>query len=303
MNAPAYIRDIADLRLTDGDRVGGKGANLGEMVAADLPVPPGFVVVRDGYRDSMRAGGVAEELGALHHEALSHVDDTARLQELCRRMHNLVRKAGCADDPRGQLLTAYRRLGDECVVAVRSSATGEDGRDAAFAGMTRSMTNVSGTDELVEAVIGCWASLFTPRVLTYRRSRGSWGVPEMAVVVQQMLNAEQAGVAYTADPATGNRDRLVIEAAFGQGEVVSSGAVQPDTYVVDKSTLKLTDVTIGCKPVKIVRGPDGHDLTMDLSPREVEALVLDDAAVENIARLALTAEQHYRCPQEVEWAI
>ncbi|CAN5852191.1 phosphoenolpyruvate synthase [soil metagenome] len=303
MQATEYVRDIADLDLAAADQAGGKGANLGEMVAAGLPVPPAFVVLRDGYRNSMRAGGVDDELVALHQEALLQVDDAARLQELCRRMQSLVDKAGCDDDVRSQVLTGYGRLGADCVVAVRSSATGEDGRDASFAGMNKTITNVTGPDEVISALIRCWASLFTPRVVTYRRSRGFAGIPEMAVVVQQMLAPEQAGVAFTADPSTGNRDRVVIEAAFGQGEVVVSGAVQPDTYVVDKPTMKVLELTVGYKPFKIVRGRDGRDVSIKLSPGEVEARVLDDTAVENIARLALAAEQHYGYPQDIEWAI
>src|SRR5581483_8155448 len=163
-----YVRDIASLRLTDAEEAGGKGANLGELVAAGLPVPGGFVLMRAGYLASMQAGGVATELAALHSEGLTRVDDSARLDELCHRMRGLVAKAGVEDAVRDQVLAAYRRLGANVVVAVRSSATGEDGRDASFAGMNKSITNVSGEDALVDAVQNCWASLFTPRVLTYR---------------------------------------------------------------------------------------------------------------------------------------
>lgn len=181
MTAPSYVRDISTLGLADADQAGGKGANLGEMVTAGLPVPPAFVVLRDGYRDSMRAGGVDDELSALHAEALATADDSARLDELCHRMQGLVGKAGLADGVREQLLDAYRRLGTatrvDPVVAVRSSATGEDGRDASFAGMNRTITNMRGADDVVDAVLRCWQSLFTPRVITYRRSRGSRAHP------------------------------------------------------------------------------------------------------------------------------
>jgi len=303
MTTPIYVRDIADLRLVDADRAGGKGANLGEMVAAGLPVPPAFVVLRDGYRDSMREGGVDGELVALHQEALQRADDAARLDELCRRMQTLVVKGGISDGVRREVLTAYHRLGSEAKVAVRSSATGEDGRDASFAGMNRTITNVNGSDAVIDAVMCCWKSLFSPRVVSYRRSRGFSAVPEMAVVVQQMLTPDQAGVAFTADPSTGRRDRIVIEAAFGQGEVVVGGSVQPDTYVVDKATMAVLDQTIGYKPFKIVRGDDGHDLVVNLRPEEAEAQVLDGSSVENVARLAIAAEKHYGYPQDIEWAI
>ncbi|MDD4868180.1 MAG: phosphoenolpyruvate synthase [Mycobacterium sp.] len=298
-----YVCDISALRLGDAEEAGGKGANMGEMVAAGLPVPPGFVLMRSSYLASMRAGGVDTELAALHREALTKVDNSARLSELCQRLQTLVAKAGVSQDVRDQLLACYRKLGPNCVVAVRSSATGEDGRDASFAGMNQTVTNVTGEHALVAAVQRCWASLFTPRVITYRASRGFTADPAMAVVVQQMIASEQSGVAFTTDPSTGNSEHIVIEAAVGQGEVVVSGKVQPATYVVDKKTLEVLDVKVGYQAVKIVRGPDGHDLTVQLEPAAAQARVLDDASLRRIAELAVAIEAHHGCPQDVEWAI
>lgn len=185
---------------------------------------------------------------------------------------------------------------------MRSSATGEDGRDASFAGMNKTITNVSGEAALIDAVQDCWASLFTPRVLTYRASRGFTSDPAMAVVVQQMIAPEQAGVAFTKDPSTG-ADHVVIEAAFGQGEVVVSGKVQPDSYVVDKQTLQVLDSLVGYQAIKIVSGPDGTDTTVNLEPAQANSRVLDDTSLRTIAELAIAAERHNGCPQDVEWAI
>lgn len=299
----AYVSDISALRLSDSEEAGGKGANMGELVAAGLPVPPGFVLLRGSYQAAMRAAGVDAELAALHREALTKVDDSARLSELCRRMRQLVTQAGVSGDVRDQLLASYRRLGSDCVVAVRSSATGEDGRDASFAGMNRTLTNVTGEDALIDAVTQCWASLFSPRVVTYRASRGFTADPAMAVVVQQMIASEQSGVAFTADPSSGERGHIVIEAALGLGEVVVSGKVQPDTYVVDKKTLAVLDVKVGYQTFKIVRGRDGRDEVVELEPELAQARVLDDAALRRIAELAIAVENHHGCPQDVEWAI
>ena len=149
MNADTYVRDISALRLADAEEAGGKGANMGELVAANLPVPPGFVLLRACYQDSMRAGGVDAEISALHREALNRVADTSRVAELCDRLHALVHKAGVTDALREQVLAAYRRLGSDAVVAVRSSATGEDGSDASFAGMNATITNLIGEDALM----------------------------------------------------------------------------------------------------------------------------------------------------------
>ncbi|SOX54366.1 phosphoenolpyruvate synthase, partial [Mycobacterium ahvazicum] len=301
--ASQYVSDIADLRLSDSEEAGGKGANMGELVAAGLPVPPGFVLMRSSYLTSMQAGGVEAELAALHAEALAEVSNNSRLSELCQRMQNLVLKAGLSEEVRGPLLDSYRALGPSCTVAVRSSATGEDGRDASFAGMNQTLTNVSGETMLVDAVKACWASLFSPRVITYRASRGFLATPAMAVVVQQMIASERSGVAFTCDPSTGERDHLVIEAALGLGEVVVSGKVQPDTYVVDKKTLEVLDVKIGYQAFKIERGPDGRDVVVDLDPEQAQARVLDDASLRRIAELAIAVEAHHGCPQDVEWAI
>ncbi len=303
MKTDDYVRDISALGIDNAKEAGGKGANLGELVAAELPVPPGFVLLRASYQDSMRAGGVSEELAAAHREALTKVGDSSHLGELCERMQSLVLKAGVTDDVRDLMLAAYRRLGPGAVVAVRSSATGEDGRDASFAGMNATFTNVTGDDGLIDAVQRCWASLFSPRVITYRASRGFAADPAMAVVVQLMIPAEQAGVAFTADPTTGATDRVVIEAAFGQGEVVVSGRVEPDTYVVAKDNLGVLDARIGRKTFKIVRGPDGRDRTVDLDKATAESRVLDDAALRRIASLAIATERHNGGPQDVEWAI
>ena len=299
----SYVRAIDALSLADAAEAGGKGANLGELVAAELPVPPGFVLLRSGYQEAMRLGGVADQLAALHHDALAHVGNPARLAELCKRMQDLVHRTGLADELRDQIVDAYRSLGTDVVVAVRSSATGEDGADASFAGMNRSITNVVGEAAVLEAVVQCWTSLFTPRVVTYRSSRGFSADPAMAVVVQQMIAAEQSGVAFTADPATGDTTKVVIEAAFGQGEVVVGSKVEPDTYVLDKATLNLCESHIGIKTIKIVRGDDGHDTIIELPLAEMEATVLDEVHTRRIARLAVLAEAHAGCPQDVEWAI
>jgi pyruvate, water dikinase len=300
---PDYVRDIATLRITDADDAGGKGANLGELVAAELPVPPGFVLMRACYLDTMREGGIDEELNATHRTAMASAADGSELTELSHRMQSLVYKAGISDAVRTRVLDAYSGLGPNAVVAVRSSATGEDGADASFAGMNETITNVSGEDALIDAVQQCWASLFSPRVITYRANRKFTSDPAMAVVVQSMIASEQAGVVFTADPSTGGLDRIVIEGAFGQGEVVVSGEVEPDTYVVSKDTMELLDTRIGHKAFKIVRGPDGRDHSVQLDARQADSRVLDDAALRRIAELAMAVERHNECPQDVEWAI
>ncbi|HXV94398.1 MAG TPA: PEP/pyruvate-binding domain-containing protein, partial [Pseudonocardia sp.] len=311
----AAVLDLTAVTAADAAAVGGKAANLGEMVAADFPVPPGFVVPAASYLDAMDTAGVRAELAALHERTLAAADDPAALTELCARMAELVRKAGTSAPLAEQIRAAYRRLcdgagdgtgggtGTEVATAVRSSAVGEDAADASFAGMNASFTNVRGGDEVVRKVDECWASLVGPRVVAYRAARGMTREPAIAVVVQVMVASERAGVAFTADPRTGARDVVVVEAALGQGEVVVSGAVEPDTYEVAADALEVRAARIGRQSHEIVRGPDGTDLTVTLDVDRGAARVLSDPEVLDIARLALRVQEHYGVPQDVEWAI
>ena len=298
-----YVEDIANLGMADAEEAGGKGANMGEMVKAQLPVPPGFVVLRYSYLASIRAAGVADELNAAHREAMLHALDTDRFDQMCATMKALVLKAGMAPEVQERILESYRGMGTDCFVAVRSSATGEDGADASFAGMNETYTNVRGEQDLIEAVKNCWASLFAPLVVSYRASRGFTADPAMAVVVQLMIASERSGVAFTADPTTDATDRVVIEGAFGQGEVVVSGSVEPDNYVVDKKTGEILSRHTGYKSFEIIRGSDGKDQRVELDEAQAEAQVLTDDEVSEIARIAVRSEQHAGCPQDTEWAI
>ncbi|QBS45350.1 phosphoenolpyruvate synthase [Nocardia sp. CS682] len=294
-----YLADFGELRLADADRAGGKGANLGELVAAKLPVPPGFVILRSCYEEVITNGPYGAELDQLHTQAIDASDDGPRVAELCRRMRELVHKSTLDGTLRDAILAAYHALGDQVPVAVRSSAIGEDSATSSFAGMNVSRTNVHGDDKLLTTVIDCWASLFTPRVVTYRARRGMRQRPLMAVVVQRMVTARQSGVAFTADPATGRRDRVVIDAARGQGEVVVSGATEPDTYLFDAAGPTLLESRRGRQSFEIVAGADG-DRKVDLTGTDTP--VLAEAQALAVARLALAVQRHHGgTPQDVEW--
>ncbi|MEV6339370.1 phosphoenolpyruvate synthase [Nocardia vinacea] len=296
-----YIAELGELRLTDADRAGGKGANLGELVATGQPVPPGFVILRHCYEQVIVDGPNGPELDRLHAEALDASADGSRVKELCGRMRELVHQTPLDDTVRTMILAAYHALGDDVAVAVRSSAVGEDSATSSFAGMNLSRTNVHGGEKLIAAVIDCWASLFTPRVVIYRARRGLRKPPVMAVVVQRMVSALRSGVAFTADPATGRRDRVVIDAARGQGEVVVSGATEPDTYLLDADGPTLLETRTGHQGFAIVAGPDG-DRQVELTGAEADAPVLDEQQAVEVARLALTVQKHHGTPQDVEWA-
>ncbi|QRP42903.1 phosphoenolpyruvate synthase [Amycolatopsis sp. FDAARGOS 1241] len=297
------VPNLADLRLADAEVAGGKGANLGELIAAGFPVPEGFVITRDGYFSALEAAGVRAEIADAHAKALTNVDDATALAETCERLQALVRSAGLTAELAASVGEAYRALGGQATVAVRSSATGEDGAEASFAGMNASFTNVVDERSLAQRVVDCWASLFSPRVVSYRASRGYAGEPAIAVVVQRMIPADRAGVIFTADPRTAAHDQVVIEAVFGQGEAIVSGAVEPDTYVVAKQDLRVLSARVGTQSFKIIAEVGGGDVTVPLTAQAGGRRVLDDATVLELARLASRVEDHYGVPQDVEFAI
>lgn len=292
-----------ELAASDTATAGGKGANLGELTAAGLPVPPGFVVTADAYLAAMEEGGVRDELRAAFDEARARADDPAALAGAAEALRTLVRRAGVPATLREQVLDAYRRLGDDVPVAVRSSATSEDTAGTSFAGMHETFTNVVGGEAVLARLVDCWASLFGERVIAYRAGRGLAEEPAIAVVVQRLVDAERAGVMFTADPSTGDRDRIVIEAAFGLGEVVVSGQVEPDTYVVATPSVQLRQVRVGHQTHKLTSAPDGTVARVELPDVEADARVLRDDEVVELARYGARIEEHYRAPQDVEWAI
>lgn len=292
---------FGDLSASDVPVAGGKGANLGELTGAGMPVPPGFVVAAPAYLGSMDAGAVRAEIAQV--AADLDVDDPTELATGSARLAEMVRSAGLPPELRRRVLDAYRTLGDTASVAVRSSATSEDTADASFAGMNETFTNVAGDDALIDRIVDCWASLHGQRAVAYRRGRGVVEEPAIAVVVQKMIDSERSGVMFTADPSTGDRERMVIEGAFGLGEVVVGGQVEPDTYTVAKEGPRLLTVRVGLKTHLIERGPDGTDRRVDLSPEDGGRRVLTDEEVLDLARIGARVESHYGRPQDIEWAI
>lgn len=295
----AYTRPFAELSLADIGTAGGKGANLGELTQAGFPVPPGFVVTAQAYLAAMDLAQVRDRLRDL----TSEVDfaDAATLRNASAALQELVRSAGIPDALREEILTAYRALGTQARVAVRSSATAEDTAGTSFAGMNESFTNVKGEQELLDKVLACWMSVWGQRVIAYRAHQGLKDEPAIAVVVQRMVDSDRSGVLFTADPSTSDRQRMVVEAAFGLGEVVVSGQVEPDTYVLSKADLRVIEARIGLKSHKIVRGRDG-DERINLSHANAARRVLSDGDLESLGKLAVRAEKHYGAPQDIEWA-
>jgi pyruvate,water dikinase len=301
--APALVSCLDHLGSADVATVGGKGANLGEMAGAGLPVPPGFVVTADAFRKAMDDGGVRADLQQRFAEARASADDPAALATSAGELRDLVRKAGVPPTVAAAVLEAYHHMGDDVPVAVRSSATAEDTAGTSFAGMHETYANVVGDDAVLARLVDCWASLYGERVIAYRASQGLDEEPVIAVVVQKMVASDRSGVLFCADPSTGDRDRMVIEAALGLGEVVVSGQVEPDTYVVAKEGPRLVSTRVGHQTHRLDGTPAGEVARTDLTDEQADARVLTDAEVLALARLGLQVEEHYGEPQDVEWAI
>jgi pyruvate,water dikinase len=295
------VRWLDDLTIGDADIAGGKGANLGELTAAGFRVPDGFVVSASAYLHAMEAAGVRGRIAEL---ASGVHDEGSDVDAIAGALRDLVRQAGVPEATRRAIADAYHRLGDDAAVAVRSSAIGEDSSSTSFAGMNESFTNVSGVDALVARVVDCWTSLFGARACAYRAAQHVDAEPAIAVVVQRMVDARCAGVMFTADPTTGDRSRIVIEAAPGLGEVVVGGQVEPDTYVVAKESRTIVSSHRGNQAFAVVRGAGGADARVALDQgSEASGSVLSVAEVVELSELGQRVEEHYRSPQDVEWAI
>ncbi len=300
------IRWFDDIGLADASSVGGKGANLGELTRAGMPVPSGFVVTAAAYLASMEAAGARAALADAPRLG-DGADATAAAAADAARRRALVADAGLAPEVREAVVAAYAELcrragGGDVAVAVRSSATAEDAGDTSFAGMHETFTNVRGADEVCARVLDCWSSVFHDRAFVYRAMQHVEAEPEIAVVVQRMVTARRSGVMFTVDPS-GERSRAVVEAAIGQGEVVVGGQVEPDTYVVRRDPLGVVSVRVGRQSHAIVRGDDGADRRVELDPVEAETRKIDDDTVLELVRLGLRAEQHYGRPQDLEWVV
>jgi pyruvate,water dikinase len=297
MTHDRLVLPLASVGSADLAEVGGKGANLGELMRAGLPVPPGFVVTTDAYAAVAHAVGLDTKLAA------GLGDGTPGLGDGAAALRSDLEGAPVPDGLRAAITAAYTALGEDAAVAVRSSATAEDLPGAAFAGQQDTYLNVIGADAVVDAVRRCWASLWTDRAVSYRRDRAiDPAEVRIAVVVQTMVDSDVAGVMFTADPVTGARDRVVVDAGAGLGEAVVSGLVTPDHYVLDERGT-LLDWSPGRGEV-VVRSQAGggvvHDSTTGSGAGK--RLLTDDRLAE-LAGHARTIAAHFGRPQDIEWSV
>jgi len=299
-----------ELGKEDVPLVGGKNANLGEMLKAGIPVPPGFAITAYAYKRFIEETGIAQQIYKIIEETVTDPTDPKQYEEASKKIRSLIESTSMPDYLAEAIRQAYRELCNRTnvvnvSVAVRSSATAEDLPDASFAGQQETYLNVAGEDKLLEKTVKCWSSLFTPRAIFYRTQKGFRHEDVLiSVGVQKMVNAKAAGVMFTINPVTGNKNQIVIEANWGLGESVVSGAVTPDYYVVDKNTLKITERRIVKKTVEYVRDPEtGETIHAEVPPERQEIPCLTDEEILRLAELGKKIEEHYGKAQDIEWAI
>ncbi|MEE9564096.1 MAG: phosphoenolpyruvate synthase [Candidatus Hydrothermarchaeaceae archaeon] len=302
--------DIAwfeDLRKEDVGIAGGKGANLGEMTNAKLPIPPGFVITAEVYTRFLDESGLRQKVNAVLEK--TDVDNTKELQNSSKKIRKMMMSVKMPASVKKVANENYKKLcksaGKKKVfVAVRSSATAEDLPGASFAGQQETFLNISGTD-LIDSVQKCWSSLFTPRAIFYREKQGfEHDKVSMAVVIQMMVDSETAGVVFTSNPMTGDNSQLIIEAGWGLGEGVVSGTVTPDHYVMDKAKLKLIEKEIGKKEIMFTKDrKTGKTVKVKLKGKKRTEQVLNEGEMKKITKFCIDIEKHYGSPQDIEWAI
>jgi pyruvate,water dikinase len=288
----------------DVPTVGGKGANLGEMTNANIPVPPGFIVTSSAYFDFLGKSKLTDKIQHL----LQPLDpgDSKQLQQVAAQIKQLILDTAMPPELAREIEQAYVKMG-RGLVAVRSSATAEDLPEASFAGQQRTFLNVRGEKEVVVAVQGCWASLFEPRAIFYRHQQGfDHFKVGIAVPVQKMVQSQTSGVMFTLEPVTSDSSKIVIEAVYGLGEAIVSGEVTPDLYVIDKEGLKISGKKIARQEQKLVRNPAAvkgeANIWVPIAPAEQNQPKLTDDDVMQLAKLGKQLEEHYRFPQDIEWA-
>ncbi|MPZ51548.1 MAG: phosphoenolpyruvate synthase [Acidimicrobiia bacterium] len=276
---------------------GGKGASLASLTNADLPVPPGFIVPATALEQALAESGHHQEVQKVLADIRS--DDDA--QDAAEMLQSLVLDSPVTGTMAQEIGMAYAELDAGGGVAVRSSACAEDGESASYAGQQETFLNVKGDEQVLRSVSACWASFFGTRALFYRRLKGSLSDLGMAVVVQHQLNADKAGVMFTIDPVRRRRDQMLIEAAYGLGEAVVSGAVIPDQYLVSR-TGDVKKVRKARQQMMVVRRPDGGTEEVELDDQQASRQVLDESDLQTLVKLGAKTEEIFGGPQDVEWA-
>src|SRR5436190_15361049 len=299
--ASGLTRPLAELRQGDAASFGGKSATLGELIAAEIPVPPGFAVSCEAFRSFLSEAGLEGVIAHAMERASS--GDVDAVNAASHAISEAMHSAPIPDAIRSEIVERYAALGD-VPVAVRSSALGEDSQEATFAGQQETYLWISGADHVCDSVRDCWISLYSPPAITYRARLGSDEEPAMGVTVQVMVDAEISGVMFTCNPVSGDPSMIAINASWGLGLAVVGGEVTPDDYLVSKVTGEVVRAQVATKSVQYVPRSDGSGAErVEVDPERRDVACLNAPALSQLVEVGRRIERHFGSHQDVEWAI
>ena len=281
---------------------GGKGANLGEMVQAGLPVPPGFVICAPAYRLMLKKTTIINQINQILNKFPNREpSDLVKAEEQIRP---IIENAEIPPELAREIIANYHKLGTDVPVAVRSSATAEDLAGASFAGQQETFLNVIGDEALLKSTLKCWSSLFTSQAMFYRAQKGFKDTEvSMAVVIQIMVNSEKSGVTFTYDPVTRNPYQMTVEGVWGLGEGIVSGTITPDHYKIDRETKEVIFEFKAPKTIMFTKQLNGGIYTIDVPPEKKQEPVLSREELISIVELGNVVESHFGSAQDIEWGI
>ena len=308
MSSAGHTRRLADLRREHSASFGGKSSTLGELIAAEIPVPPGFAVSTTAFRAFVEGAGLEGMIAA--ETARMSPDDIDSVGAASHAISEAMRFAPVPDAVRDEVARRYAELAeeigiDEPPVAVRSSALGEDSQDATFAGQQETYLWVRGADHVCDAVRDCWVSLYSPPAMTYRARLGQAPEePAMGVAVQLMVDAEVSGVMFTCNPVSGDPSMVAVNASWGLGLAVVGGEVTPDDYLVSKVTREVVREHVHAKDIEYLPDAGGRGaVRVDVPEERREIPCLDRPALDALVELGRRVERYFGSHQDIEWAI
>lgn len=301
MAARKFVLWFSEIDKDDGAKVGGKGANLGEMTQAGFPVPEGFVVTSAAYRQHLTDNQLDAKIKAVLKDL--DVENPTALNQASAAVQKIIEQAPIPTEIEQAVYAAYDKLGKDPYVAVRSSATAEDLPEASFAGQQETYLNIKGDASLLTHVRKAWASLFEPRAIYYRQTKGfDHFRVSLAVPVQRMVQSDIAGIMFTINPVNNDKSKLVIEAIWGLGEKIVQGSITPDHYEVDRHSWEVSNVKTVEQKIEMVK--KGHRTYDAKVPRSrVKKRKLTNQQVVELGKIGKKLHQHYFFPQDIEWAI
>jgi len=294
-----FIKNFSKISKFSVFEAGGKGASLGEMTAAKIPVPPGFVILAAAFDRFLIETDLTQELEAqlkkVNYKDINSVDRYSNV------IRDLIAKAIMPVDLAQDIIADFKKLKTK-FVAVRSSATAEDSSSASWAGELETYLNTTEKTLLLN-VQKCWSSLFTPRAIFYRHEKKLLKKKvSVAVVVQEMVDSEISGIAFTVHPVTKDKNQMIIEAGYGLGEAIVSGSVTPDSYVLDKRDYSLIDINVAAQARQIIKGAAGGTKWVSIAKSSQAKQKLNGRQIVVLAKICAGIEKHYKFPCDIEWA-